>query len=164
MTFEELGIFLKSRGCHVAMLSSMEFSLKNGIAGCLKALLREFLGNSFDVGASMNLLCIIKLNLSTATVSFTYSFLYVVVKQPADISALASWYREQENYNKPLVLIVNDLERCCGSVLTEFILMLRYVSASFLSVFACIFVTSFVSVRLECFGCSKASANYGGVL
>ncbi|KAK2400309.1 origin of replication complex subunit [Trifolium repens] len=91
MTFEELGVFLKSHGCHVAMLSSMEFSLKNGIAGCLKALLREFLGGSFD---------------------------------SADISTLASWYREQENYNKPLVLIVNDLERCCGSVLTDFILML----------------------------------------
>jgi origin recognition complex subunit 3 len=76
MTFEELGVFLKSHGCHVAMLSSMEFSLKNGIAGCLKALLREFLGGSFDVGAfSINLLCIIiKLIPSTATVSFTFSF------------------------------------------------------------------------------------------
>jgi origin recognition complex subunit 3 len=75
MTFEELGVFLKSHGCHVGMLSSMEFSLKNGIAGCLKALLREFLGGSFDVGAfSINLLCIIKLILSTATVSFTFSF------------------------------------------------------------------------------------------
>jgi origin recognition complex subunit 3 len=75
MTFEELGVFLKSHGCHVAMLSSMEFSLKNGIAGCLKALLREFLGGSFDVGAfSINLLCIIKLILFTATVSFTFSF------------------------------------------------------------------------------------------
>ncbi|CAK8566368.1 unnamed protein product [Lathyrus sativus] len=91
MTFEELGLFLKSHGCHVAMLSSMEFSLKNGIAGCLKALLREFLGSSFD---------------------------------PSDIQTLASWYREQDNYNKPLVLMINDLERCCGSVLTDFILML----------------------------------------
>ncbi|XP_058754225.1 origin of replication complex subunit 3-like [Vicia villosa] len=91
MTFEELGLFLKSHGCHVAMLSSMEFSLRNGIAGCLKALLREFLGSSFD---------------------------------SPDIQTLASWYREQDNYNKPLVLIINDLERCCGSVLTDFILML----------------------------------------
>ncbi|CAI8597431.1 unnamed protein product [Vicia faba] len=91
MTFEELGLFLKSHGCHVTKLSSMEFSLKNGIAGCLKALLREFIGSSFD---------------------------------PADIQTLASWYREQDNYNKPLVLMINDLERCCGSVLTDFILML----------------------------------------
>ncbi|XP_061352844.1 origin of replication complex subunit 3 [Gastrolobium bilobum] len=90
LTFEELGHFLKSHGCHVAMLSSLEFSLKNGIAGCLKALLREFLGGTID---------------------------------SADISILASWYREQDNYNKPLVLIINDLERCCGSVLTDFILM-----------------------------------------
>lgn len=127
MTFEELGLFLKSHGCHVAMLSSMEFSLKNGIAGCLKALLREFLGSSFDVGVSMNLICIIKLFLSTATDSFTFNFLYPLVKQPSDIQTLASWYREQDNYNKPLVLMINDLERCCGSVLTEFILMLRYV-------------------------------------
>ncbi|TKY67900.1 Origin of replication complex subunit 3 [Spatholobus suberectus] len=91
LTFEELGHFLRSHGCHVAMLSSLEFSLKNGIAGCLKALLREFLGCAID---------------------------------SADISILASWYREQVNYNKPLVLIINDLERCCGSVLTDFILML----------------------------------------
>ncbi|KAL2329275.1 hypothetical protein Fmac_022702 [Flemingia macrophylla] len=91
LTFEELGNFLKSHGFHVAMLSSLEFSLKNGIADCLKALLREFLGGAID---------------------------------SADISILASWYREQVNYNKPLVLIINDLERCCGSVLTDIILML----------------------------------------
>ncbi|XLR49207.1 uncharacterized protein [Arachis hypogaea] len=42
LTFEELGHFLKSHGCHVAKLSSVDFSMKNGIAGCLKALLREF--------------------------------------------------------------------------------------------------------------------------
>lgn len=88
----------------------------------------------------LNLICIIKLILSTATVSFTFNFLYPV-KQPPDIQTLASWYREQDNYNKPLVLMINDLERCCGSVLTDFILMLRYVLASFVSVHACIFVT-----------------------
>ncbi|KAE9620215.1 putative origin recognition complex, subunit 3 [Lupinus albus] len=91
LTFEELGHFLKSQGCHVAVLSSIEFSVKNGIAGCLKALLREFIAGAID---------------------------------SADISILASWYREQDHYNKPLVLIINDLERCCGSVLTDFILML----------------------------------------
>jgi len=52
LTFEELGHFLKSHGCHVAKLSSLEFSSKNGIAGCLKALLQEFLGCAIDVGAS----------------------------------------------------------------------------------------------------------------
>ncbi|KAG2398159.1 Origin of replication complex subunit 3 [Vigna angularis] len=98
LTFEELGHFLKSHGCHVAKLSSLEFSLKNGIAGCLKALLREFVGCVIDVGAS--------------------------VSSSADISILASWYREHVNYNKPLVLIINDLGRCSGSVLTDFILML----------------------------------------
>lgn len=39
----------------MAMLSSTEFSLRNGIAGCLKALLREFLGSSFDVGVIIEL-------------------------------------------------------------------------------------------------------------
>ncbi|XP_057751836.1 origin of replication complex subunit 3 [Arachis stenosperma] len=91
LTFEELGHFLKSHGCHVAKLSSVDFSIKNGIAGCLKALLREFPLGEID---------------------------------SADISILASWYREQDNNNKPLVLIISDLERCCGSVLTEFVLML----------------------------------------
>lgn len=73
LTFEELGHFLKSHGCHVAFLSSLEFSTKNGIAGCLKALLREFIVDAIDVGASVHL-CIIKLILSTSTVSFTLSF------------------------------------------------------------------------------------------
>ena len=49
LTFEELGHFLKSRGCHVAMLSSLDFSVKSGIAGCLKALLRAFLEAAIDV-------------------------------------------------------------------------------------------------------------------
>ncbi|KAF7825026.1 origin of replication complex subunit 3 [Senna tora] len=91
LTFEELGLFLKSHGCHVAMLSSLDFSVKNGIAGCLKAFLQEFLVTTSDV---------------------------------ADLSNLASWYREQENYKKPLVLIINELESCCRSVLSDFILML----------------------------------------
>lgn len=52
LTFEELGHILKSRGCHVAMLSSLDVSMKNGIAGCLKALVREFLVGAIDVGAS----------------------------------------------------------------------------------------------------------------
>lgn len=38
----------------MAKLSSLEFSLKNGIAGCLKALLREFVGCVIDVGASVS--------------------------------------------------------------------------------------------------------------
>ncbi|KAK0593294.1 hypothetical protein LWI29_034421 [Acer saccharum] len=41
-----------------------------------------------------------------------------------DISILASWYREQGNYGNPVVVIVEDIERCCGSVMSDFILML----------------------------------------
>ncbi|KAI9104306.1 hypothetical protein K1719_022878 [Acacia pycnantha] len=91
LTFEELSLFLKHQGFHVGMLSSLDFSVKNGIAGCLKALLREFMDTTMD---------------------------------SADISNLASWYREQGNYNKPLVLIINDLERCSRTVLSDFIPML----------------------------------------
>ncbi|XP_028756747.1 origin of replication complex subunit 3 [Neltuma alba] len=91
LTFEELSHFLELQGCHVGMLSSLDFSVKNGIVGCLKALLREFMHATMD---------------------------------SADISNLASWYREQGNHNKPLVLIINDVERCSRTVLSDFIPML----------------------------------------
>ncbi|KAH9771293.1 Origin of replication complex subunit 3 [Citrus sinensis] len=90
LTFEELGRHLKSQGCHVANLSSLDFTAKSGIGGCLRSLLRQFLVAPLDA---------------------------------ADISILASWYREQGNYNNPVVVIVDDIERCCGSVLSDFILM-----------------------------------------
>ncbi|KAA3457286.1 origin of replication complex subunit 3 isoform X1 [Gossypium australe] len=90
LTFEELGKHLKYQGCHVANLSSLDFTPKNGVGGCLRSLLRQFLMSSLD---------------------------------PADISILASWYRE-ENCNNPVVVIIDDIERCCGSVLSDFILML----------------------------------------
>jgi hypothetical protein len=51
------------------------------------------------------------------------------LKQAADISILASWYREQDNHDTPVVVIIDDMERCCGSVLSDFILMLRYSTA-----------------------------------
>ncbi|CAL5323545.1 unnamed protein product [Camellia sinensis] len=91
LTFEDLGLHLRSHGCHVANLSSFDFSVKNGIAGCLRGLLRQFLMVGLDV---------------------------------ADMSILASWYIEQGNYDNPMVVIIDDMERCCGSVLTDFILML----------------------------------------
>ncbi|KAL9420172.1 hypothetical protein AB3S75_037870 [Citrus x aurantiifolia] len=90
LTFEELGRHLKSQGCLVANLSSLDFTAKSGIGGCLRSLLRQFLVAPLDA---------------------------------ADISILASWYREQGNYNNPVVVIVDDIERCCGSVLSDFILM-----------------------------------------
>ncbi|KAH0978700.1 hypothetical protein GBA52_005877 [Prunus armeniaca] len=91
LTFQELGLFLKSHGCHVANLSSFDFSPKNGIAGCLTSLLRQFLMRTFDA---------------------------------ADMSILASWYSQQGNYGSPVVVIINDMERCCGPVLSDLILML----------------------------------------
>ncbi|KAG1355438.1 putative Origin of replication complex subunit 3 [Cocos nucifera] len=73
LTFQELGGHLKSSGCHVAYLSSLDFSVKHGMA---------------------------------------------------DISILVSWYCEPENYDNPVLVIIDDMERCCGAVLAEFITML----------------------------------------
>ncbi|XP_030469117.1 origin of replication complex subunit 3 [Syzygium oleosum] len=90
-TFEELGQFLRSRGCHVANLSSMDFVAKNGIGGCVTSLLRQFLATSVDA---------------------------------PDMLTLSSWYNDQGNNDTPIILIIDDLERCCGSVLSDFILLL----------------------------------------
>lgn len=49
LTFEELGLHLKSQGCHVANLSSLDFSVKNGIGGCLRSLLRQLVMVTLDV-------------------------------------------------------------------------------------------------------------------
>ncbi|XP_050253316.1 origin of replication complex subunit 3 isoform X1 [Quercus robur] len=55
LTFEEVGLCLKSHGCHVANLSSLDFSAKNGIGGCLRGLLRQFLMATLDA-ADMSIL------------------------------------------------------------------------------------------------------------
>ncbi|KAL8484146.1 hypothetical protein ACS0TY_026735 [Phlomoides rotata] len=91
-TFADLGEHLRSHGCYVANLTSFDFSAKNGVGGCLKTLLRQFLLVGIDA---------------------------------PDMSILASWYTEQANSEKPLVVIIDDVERCCGSVLNDFIVMLR---------------------------------------
>ncbi|XP_010453832.1 PREDICTED: origin of replication complex subunit 3 [Camelina sativa] len=91
LTFEELELHLKSHGCHVAKLSSMDFSAKSGVGGCLRVLLRQFVMPTVDV---------------------------------ADVTILASWYRENRNHENPVVIIVDDTERCCGSVLSDLILIL----------------------------------------
>lgn len=52
LTFEELDLHLKSQGCHVAKLSSMDFSAKNGVGGCLRGLLRQFVMPTVDVSKS----------------------------------------------------------------------------------------------------------------
>lgn len=90
-TFGDLAKYLKSRGCHVANLSSLDFSAKMGVGGCIRSLLRQFLSSSTD---------------------------------SCDISILASWYCEQGNYEGPITVIVDGIERCCGSVLSDFIVML----------------------------------------
>ncbi|KAL0347198.1 UNVERIFIED_CONTAM: Origin of replication complex subunit [Sesamum calycinum] len=92
LTFADLGVHLRSNGCYVANLTSLDFSAKSGVGGCLKTLLRQFLMVSIDA---------------------------------PDMSILASWYTEQENCESPLVVIIDDVERCCASVLADFLIMLR---------------------------------------
>ncbi|WMV60428.1 hypothetical protein MTR67_053813 [Solanum verrucosum] len=94
LTFAELGLNLKSRGCYVANISSLDFSTKNGIGGCLRAFLRQLL---------------------------------MVDIEAADVSLLASWYSDHGKYEKPVVVIIEDMERCSGDLLSDFINMLRYV-------------------------------------
>ncbi|KAF6150570.1 hypothetical protein GIB67_030371 [Kingdonia uniflora] len=91
LTFKELGVHLKSNGCHVVNMSSLDFLSKNGIGGCVRSVLRQLVGVSVDVG---------------------------------DIGILAAWYSEIENFESPIVVIIDDVERCSESVLAEFVLML----------------------------------------
>lgn len=91
LTFAELGLNLKSRGCYVANISSLDFSTKNGIGGCLRAFLRQLL---------------------------------MVDIEAADVSLLASWYSDHGKYEKPVVVIIEDMERCSGALLSDFINML----------------------------------------
>ncbi|KAI3965045.1 hypothetical protein MKX01_013976 [Papaver californicum] len=91
-TFKELAIHLKSHDSHVVTLSSLDFTAKNGIGGCLRSLLRQLIKFTPDT---------------------------------ADISILAPWYSDPENNGNPIVVIIDDMERCNGCVLSEFILILR---------------------------------------
>ncbi|KAJ8527584.1 hypothetical protein K7X08_015035 [Anisodus acutangulus] len=91
LTFAELGLNLKSRGCYVANISSLDFSTKNGIGGCLRAFLRQLL---------------------------------MVDIEAADVSLLVSWYSDHGKYEKPVVVIIEDMERCSGALLSDFVNML----------------------------------------
>jgi origin recognition complex subunit 3 len=46
------------------------------------------------------------------------------VPDVADVSALASWYCEAENFDQPIIVIIDDLEQCSGDVLGELVIML----------------------------------------
>lgn len=41
-----------------------------------------------------------------------------------DVPLIASWYCESENYHKPIVVIIDGMERCNGAVLADFIKLL----------------------------------------
>ncbi|KAG2538227.1 origin of replication complex subunit 3-like [Panicum virgatum] len=90
-TFRDLAGHLQSSGCHLAKLSAAELSVKHGVGGCFRSLLRQLLSDVPDV---------------------------------ADVFALASWYCEAENYNQPIIVILDDLEQCSSDVLGELVMML----------------------------------------
>ena len=48
-TFRDLPEHLMSSGCHLAKLSAAELSVKNGVGGCFKSLLRQLLSDVPDV-------------------------------------------------------------------------------------------------------------------
>ncbi|ONK55746.1 uncharacterized protein A4U43_C10F570 [Asparagus officinalis] len=91
LTFQELSGHLKSSGCHVANLTSLDFSAKHGIGNCLRSLLRQLVTEAIDV---------------------------------SDITMLASWYCEPSNCDRPVIVIIDDMERCNGETLAEFINLL----------------------------------------
>lgn len=53
-TFADLGAHLRSNGCLVANLTSIDFCAKNGVGGALKTLLRQFLLVGIDVSVTAN--------------------------------------------------------------------------------------------------------------
>lgn len=55
-TFSDLGAHLRSNGCYVANLTSVDFCAKNGVGGCLKTLLRQFVMVGVDVSMLANFL------------------------------------------------------------------------------------------------------------
>ncbi|GJN20545.1 hypothetical protein PR202_gb07937 [Eleusine coracana subsp. coracana] len=46
------------------------------------------------------------------------------VPDVADVSSLASWYCDTENYDQPIIIIIDDLEQCSGDILGELMMML----------------------------------------
>ncbi|KAI0496419.1 hypothetical protein KFK09_022735 [Dendrobium nobile] len=47
-----------------------------------------------------------------------------VASDVVDVPLIASWYCKDENYDKPIAVIIKDMERCDSAVLTDFIKML----------------------------------------
>lgn len=55
-----------------------------------------------------------------------FTIVIVFYSKAADVSLLASWYSDHGKYEKPVVVIIEDMERCSGAILSDFINMLRY--------------------------------------
>lgn len=54
--------------------------------------------------------------------------------QTADMEILAAWYSEAKNSGRPVVIIVEHMERCSVTALAELIVLLRYCGGKFASV------------------------------
>ncbi|KAG6505181.1 origin of replication complex subunit 3-like [Zingiber officinale] len=50
--------------------------------------------------------------------------LVMMTPDVADFSVLFSWYSEPDNYDHPIIIAIDDMERCSGLVLADFIRML----------------------------------------
>ena len=55
-TFRDLAGHLQSSGCHLVKLSAAELSVKHGVGGCFRSLLRQLLADVPDVSDMLNLL------------------------------------------------------------------------------------------------------------
>lgn len=109
----------------------MDFVAKNGIGGCITSLLRQFLATSVDVGVAFSHSLSHK-SASDSRTNYTVHICDANFKQAPDMLTLSSWYNDQVHNDTPIVLIIDDLERCCGSVLSDFILLLRFATSSHL--------------------------------
>ncbi|RWW16574.1 hypothetical protein GW17_00019542 [Ensete ventricosum] len=55
--------------------------------------------------------------------NMTWSKIDTTIKT-ADMSVLSSWYCEPENYDHPVIIVIDDMERCSGAILADFIRLL----------------------------------------
>ena len=51
----------------------------------------------------------------------------VIVVQTADMEILAAWHSEARNSGRPVVVIVEHIERCSVTALAELIILLRLI-------------------------------------
>ena len=84
-TFRDLAGHLQSSGCHLAKLSAAELSVKHGVGGCFRSLLRQLLADVPDVSDMLNLL---RCTISTTSQSDEN---YVTIDYNYVLEAMCRW-------------------------------------------------------------------------